>query len=150
AALGACGSGSETQTSGDLDPTQWLAAELTTVPEGYTISGVSEDSTFGRRVSYRRPGESVEVVGSRIVVTTRVPMHSSVAEMLAAEVPPGPTDPDAAAEAVVGGHRALVRPVPDSDDGSGWEVVWEPAPAIQVSVHDGRNVEFGGVDSTRE
>src|SRR3954451_18397641 len=83
ATAAACGSGSGGAASdADLDPSEWVAAELTDVPEGHIVSVVEENSSFGRRVAYGTPEEGLGD-NWRILVTARTSEDgSTIADIL--------------------------------------------------------------------
>lgn len=130
----ACGGGSaDSSDEGDLDPSEWIAAQMEAAPDGYVVSLVDQSSSGGRRLAY---GEASEGVGDnwRIMVTTRTSFDGyTIPEMLELSKNNGI---DAAAE--VNGHQAAVGPMTDEGRIYGYQVVWEQAPGVVISLEDSR------------
>jgi len=134
------------------EPTGWIAADLESSPDGLVRGDVDEYSSDGRRIGYRaidrgKYGDD----GSQVQITTRVPMVWSVAAMVDAydSIPDDRRD-GIDVDAEVAGHRAIVVPATDDGRQFGWEVIWEPAPGVQVQVTDTRHDAEFRPTATRE
>jgi hypothetical protein len=150
AVLSGCGPGADDAGTGPSDSSVWIAGQLGSIPEGYTLDRVDEYSSDGRRLGYRAIDRGPYGDDSwQIQVTTRVPMGWTVDEMIAT-YEGMPDDEVGDIEAEVDGHRAVVIPATDDGREYGWEVIWEPVPGVQVHVTDTRHDTQIRQTATRE
>lgn len=141
-AVGACTSGGTGRAAGPADAGEWVAAELSEVPEGLIVCEVRELSGLGRRVSYVHEAEGVGD-NCEVTVTASTSLYGWSVDEAIALAQQNSTGPVTVTE--VGGHRAMVWPMTDEGREYGRQVVWEQAPGLVIQVQDGRYENFAPV-----
>jgi hypothetical protein len=136
---GACSGGSGGAGPPPDAEGEWVAAELSEVPDGFIVCEVRQDSAQGRVVSY---GPVAEGVGDNceVAVTASTSLYGWSVDEAIALAQQNSTSPVTLTE--VDGHRAMIGPMTDEGREYGRQLVWEQAPGLVIQVQDSRYENF--------
>lgn len=136
---GACSSGGTGREAGPDDSGEWVAAELSEVPEGFIVCEVREYSGQGRQVAYVHEAEGVGD-NCEVTVTASTSLYGWSIDEALAFAQENSTSPVTVTE--VDGHRAMLGAMTDEGREYGRQVVWEQAPGLVIQVQDSRYENF--------